>query len=451
MEIEKIKIKEREIEMDLGIISSKLWLNIGVILLVFIGAILRIYSLTHKVYYMTLLILCFYLVVMIINFYKHKIINKYFLLIFLPTLLFLVISSLIHHTLNIFVKFYIVEYLIVSYIYLSILKYGKLYVSLLSKCMTYMLNIFSIFNIYQVVFHKPMLYDFLTSEIQTLQYQVSTSFYRTSSVFGHAIVAGLFFVILFLHNFFTLKNKIFKYILQGIVLINLYSTMSRSAWLAFLVVIFILILINFKKINLIAFASFSNLSYRQILYTYLGVIIIAIGVLFIAQNYNSLLESIINRFGDSLSDNSTDLSNLQRTGTITAIFKFMSDVGMKNLIFGNGLGTVANFMLSHQIVIPDFLTTDNQYLTWYYEFGICGIFLVSLFFFMLIHHLIKFFMNKSYDWTQVLSVSCLIVLCIGMFFFEGIQWETVGVFLAINLGCILPVTNQNNINTGGKL
>jgi hypothetical protein len=240
------------------------------------------------------------------------------------------------------------------------------------------------------------------------------------SVFGHPIIGGLFFVIAFLLNIYIIKSPI-KYIFQIILLVNIYSTKSRSAWIALSIVIILYGIIQLKNKRVMKL----SLTYKKLFYVFVSLIILFIGSIYLFSNINTLINSIMTRFGDSLTlgTNSTDGSNLQRTMTISAILSNQFNGKVIHLFFGNGLTSSVDFMLSHQMVIPNFNTTDNQYLTWLYDLGLLPL---IVYFSILIYLIRNLFKNRS--WLCELSSLGLIALSVEIFFFELFYWSEV-VFL----------------------
>ena len=324
---------------------------------------------------------------------------------------------------------YSLIFLTIFYLYMRLAKYGSMYAEKFYKQLTVLLNIFSVLNLYQVIFHKPLLMNYMQLLEIGYNYHFGTSAYRTMSVFNHPIICGLFFIVAFFCNIYVLKTP-FKHLFQCLLLINIYSTLARSAWIALAIVFVVYCLMNLKKIRPKSFDI--KLTYRQIFGIYVSFVLVVAAVGFIGYHFESVYNGIISRFGDSLSSNTTDGSNLQRTMTISLIVNHMVNGDIFHLFFGYGLGKSHEFMLSHVLLIQGFGTTDNQYLSWLYEFGLLGI---GGYLFFVLTICIKFLKSKR-NWVTELSFLIFLAISIGLFFFEGTGWPVLLMMFSIVLSCL---------------
>jgi hypothetical protein len=363
------------------------------------------------------------------NFLKKNKVDNYFSIVMWSSFAYICISGVMQNKTKYFFLDYSMVYMVIIYLHVSYMNYGIKFAERLFKQLTLLLNFFSVINLYQVFFHKAFFISHMHIEQGGYQYNFGTDQYRTMSVYGHPIVAGLFFVITFFCNIYVIKSS-FKYILQFLLLVNIYSTSSRSAWLSMLIVLLVYLLMNSQNIS----KRISNfkLTYKNLFNMYFSFIFIACGLIFVVLNFDHLYNSIVLRIGDSLSSNTTDVSSLQRTETVSTILKYIFGGSLIHLFFGYGMETVGNFMLSHTIIIPDFTTTDNQYLTWSYELGILGI---SIYLVTLVYLLVKGFKNR-FSWVQELSILCLITISIESLFFESFAWKPIMFILAIVVSCL---------------
>ncbi|WP_416044822.1 O-antigen ligase family protein [Clostridium tyrobutyricum] len=416
-------------------------LRINLILFSFLVAISYRYTPVKKFYYVFIVFLLF---ILILHLSKNRISIKnftnYFMFMVIVAIIYTVINS--KYNLRDIYKYYIIMYATIFYLYYALDKYGFEYAKRLYKQFTIVLNIFSILNLYQVFFKIPIFEKYMVPIGNSYSYNFHQSNYRTLSAFGHPIIAGLFFAALFFCNLYLIKNSLKKYILEFIVLINIYSTMSRSVWIAFLIGLIFYILINIRKI----FSNFKDtrFTYRKLFLIYLSIIFIVVVAIYIICNSNIISNSIMSRFGDSLSSNSTDPSNLQRTGTINLVMNYMLSSNIYHLIFGYGFDTMISFMLAHPLYIIDFGSTDNTYLAIFYQYGLLGIIAYIVLF---IKICIKFFKYHKKSWIIELSFINLVVINIIIFFFEFPEWQTVSIFLMFILCCLtFPCKNYNNKN-----
>jgi len=365
--------------------------------------------------------------------------KKEAILVILASFVLLIGNSVLLGSIKYGLILYFPFYLTVFLTLIMILKHGINYIYQFLRQFLYTLNILSVINLYQVIFHKPILLNFLIEKYYNFQLSaIGTTEFRTISVFGHPIVCGLFFTVAFVFNFFILqKGKPTFYIIQSILLVNIYSTHSRSAWLSLVITTLIMLIIQKPKLNFVGIA----LKKKNLLFYYLAFCVsIVVFVVFMA-NFTDIKNEIIVRFGDSLSSNSKDLSNLQRTGTIKLILNNFSHSDFINQLFGNGVGMSAYFMRHHTVAIQNFLTTDNQYLTWLYEFGLFGLLVISILLCLLFLNSIR--RNKSpYQKATYYSV---VVLLIEMFFFDAMgDWTDLKLFLGISV-ILLSVRGKSEL------
>ena len=88
------------------------------------------------------------------------------------------------------------------------------------------------------------------------------------------------------------------------------------------------------------------------------------------------------------------------------------------------------FMMEHPVIIKDFTTTDNMYLTIILDFGILMFALVCIFFILNLKRIIK---KDSNNDVYLSSCYLVFVNMISIFFFENIGWTSIDVFLGVLL------------------
>ncbi|HDR8273438.1 TPA: O-antigen ligase family protein, partial [Bacillus cereus] len=338
-----------------------------------------------------------------------------------------------------FLKNYSVIYFIFFYSLLMFYKNGTRYGEQFFIQFTKVLNILSILNLIQIILHKPLLAKFFTEQMNNYQYWAyGTSEFRPVSVFGHPIVSAVFFSLLVICNFYILKGNL-KYPLQIVAIMNVYATQSRSAWIALAVIVCIYLIKNFRFKKL---KKNVRITHNQLIKIYISIIIVICGTGLLVISSDSIISTIIERFGDSLNRNSTDISNLQRTGTLHLINSYMLQQDIIRLLFGHGLGNVGEFMYLNTVVIPNFTTTDNMYLTFFFELGILSLFIYGVFFIL---GTVRFFFSGEY-WLSELASLCFIFISIIIFFFEGLGWGSVATIWTFSLLIILmKFKNQKTI------
>lgn len=399
----------------------------------FFSSIFLDYVLINKVYYI------FYFLALLILFYDiwkldgtkhHKIIyDKKLLILSIYFFTYIVIITILNFKLigytpaiRLFTRSFIAVY-----IFLKLNTYGEKYIINFYKYFIIIVNAFALLNIIEILSKKSLFYNFLMSNAKNWQISVFyTENFRTFSIFAHPIVYALFLLILFWCNKFLIKNNFIRYLLQLNIILNIFFTKSRSTWIAFLITLILYysknIIINIKNNNF-------KFTYKKICIM-LGILIIIILCIIIFQNnIVYILNEVFQRFVTVTDDSYGDVSRLQRTGTIELINNYMTSNGIINFLFGNGYSSVNKFMIDHTIVISGFSTTDNQYLSFFYDFGIIGL---LLYIFIIILAVISFFKNSKMDINN-LSILCFLSISICMFFFENFGWTNVFIFLVISI------------------
>ncbi|WP_445506784.1 O-antigen ligase family protein [Niallia sp. 03190] len=410
--------------------------RINFLIIFFLLTILKNYKVPSAYDYFLVFVIFVALILNVFPIIKYKNkgfeVNRLSLFIWGITFAFLTISTFVYDQKKSFIFAFTPFFLTSLYVYIMIMKFGEKFKKQFLTQFMIVMNIFSILNLYQVVFHKPFLLGLLADKFYMYQYSaIGTSSFRTISVFGHPILFGLFLIFAFVCNLFLLKSGMWKYLLQVIVVLNIYSTGSRSSWIAFSLVLMLLLvlkLFSFKKINV-------KITRKNILSMYLSFCIILTGIGFLIINISTIANTIMTRFGDSLSNNSTDISNLQRTGAIELIMHNISESSLLHQLFGNGMFSVSNFMLNHPIIIKNFASTDNQYLTWLYEYGILGLLLMIIWIIsLLLTNIVK---HPTTKYNKI-CFYLLIVVSLELYFFEGIgaAWTDLSILIGFSVAVL---------------
>lgn len=401
----------------------------NIIFWMFFSSIFLSYIMIDKIHYILYIITMGIFIYDFSNYLKKKpkINTKYLFIyfLFISYLLFISILNFKHIKYIVLIKD-ISIYICFIYVFFKLsTKNTNKYVFDFFRLFAIVMNFFCILDLIEIFNKRSLFYNFIFSDAR--EWQVSffgTGNFRTFSIFLHPIIYSVFLVILFWCNNFIIKNKIIKFLLNFIVIINLFFTKSRSSWIAFIIIILIYYLKNivykicFNKVKI----SYKNLLKK--------LTIMLVGLIFIIiffDNIEDIIKQIIQRFITVTSDSYGDISRLQRIGTIKLINNYMVNNGLINFLFGNGLGSAKDFMMNHKILIDNFVTTDNQYLSIFYETGFVGLIGYILLF---IIEVIKFFKNDIDDINN-LPILCFLIISITMFFFEASYWINVLIFLVI--------------------
>lgn len=228
--------------------------------------------------------------------------------------------------------------------------------------------------------------------------------YRAASFFKHPII---FAIILGVAISLIIEER--KIIVKSLLVVAILMTRSRSTMLGILFVFILWLLKHIRfKINLKTFVVF-----------------ISILVFLISPIGNEIIGGIINRFSDSL----TSISGTQRLGTIYYFLTYTFNVtNIKNLIMllvGHGSGAANVLLKMHTIDIPGFDTTDNQYITILYDYGV----LILLMTFFGIGKCVHTFL-KSYNKAVKENTIAIIFMAIVSFFCQSLENKIIVFLLA---------------------
>lgn len=418
--------------------------KINIMILLFIAFILSNYNFIENVHYLLFIIIIIFTFFELgrgIKLSQEIIINKILLLfIILMFSAFFIRSLTSYYEFKHFIVYYSVIYIVFIYGTIKYVEFGSEFGKQFYRQFTWIMNLLSFLNLYQIFFNKPALIPFLTERVNKYQsFAYETDQFRTISVFGHPIVSGVFFSLLFICNIYILKGKI-KFPLQVLALLNIYSTSSRSGWIALVIVM----LFYFSKAFFTGKIPIKKviITKRNLLTVYTSFLFLTTILVVILLNINIIISSIIERFGDSLKVNSNDISNLQRVGTIELILKQMFNGEGFHLLLGNGTGKSLLFMLNNTVVIPGFTATDNTYLTIFFELGIFAIISYLVFIFISFYR----FIYSNGNWLHELSSLCFLFISIVLFFLEGKGWGTVVTLWSFTLLTLILTFNKNKMN-----
>lgn len=282
--------------------------------------------------------------------------------------------------------------------------------------------ILNIYGIIEFITKQNYFLDFYQDEtFKNYAIWFTNETYRTSNMFGHAIVYATILLILFWINIYLEKNNRIRIFNTCIILFNIYATKSRSIWIALAITVGIYLIKRYIK-------GRKSTKKNERRNNYLS---ICIGILFSVIMISSklvrkIIENITQRFME-IYTNSNDISAAQRLGTIQNIGEIMYSSGIFRFIFGYGAGSSVNIMLLTTVIINGFTTTDNQYISFFIDFGIIGIMML-----LLLNLVFVFYYFTTDKESNILII--LIGLGISMFFYELYNWKVVSSLYFILLG-----------------
>lgn len=288
-------------------------------------------------------------------------------------------------------------------------------------------NLMTIINIYGLIefFYKEnFLVEFMVSDRtrQIVNAFIHTSNYRTSTVFTNPIIYGNLLVIFWWINLYLLKNHKLKILNYILILVNLYATRSRSAWLTFFITIIIyLFVIVFRNIKI------NNGINNKVIIKIMTILFIFLALINIPQ-VQQVINSIMSRFYE-LNSIEGSVSATQRLGSINVVLDGVYNGSIRSFILGNGFGSSLDYMMGITVVLVGFNTTDNQYLSVLLDFGIVGLILISACI------LVPLFAEIRNDYNRSLCIIFIIIsISICMYFYEIAYWPIISQLLFICVG-----------------
>ena len=244
---------------------------------------------------------------------------------------------------------------------------------------------------------------------------------RMDSLFGHPIIYGSILIFGFWMTLYLFKSTLLRIVFNIYIVMGLLSTRSRSAWiaLALMVVVFLIK------------SSSDKLNKKKI---YFLIFYIAVGIAFtFTPQFESIYESIFSRFSGTMES----ASATQRLGSYAYIFLRLISGNPIHIFFGYGEGAANNVMEMTTITLTSFATTDCQYLTILYNYGLIGLLMIISFGIKLIKSYFKTVCDKEqemlilcilgggyitaifYDIYGWLSISTLLMLFVGIYYGKG--------------------------------
>lgn len=410
----------------------------NILVVLFILSILTKYKGVNSLYPLTIMLIFLYILINVIvkgiNLNKKELLRLKSKQIFIVFIIFSLISTIINIKNSndiILLREIIITYLIFFIcIFLNQKKSCKFYVDFYLS----VVNIGLILGIMGVVEGITKVNDiafFLHNEnfANSLINTFTKESYRTFSVFQHPIIWGNMLVILFIINISLNKNKnkLYKIITNAIIIINLYFTQSRSAWISFVCIIIFL----FIKI-IISRKWKKGINYKSIGIFYSITLLI---ILFFNQ-ISIIITKIFSRF-NQLTEGRGQVSAGQRLGTIDYVMNSLGDKSIFYLFIGNGYKSLEIHLKDVTIILSNFSTSDNQYLNILYEFGIVGFVLYVLFF---IYTVMLFFKTKK-D-LDICSTLIILGVSVNMFFYSAWGWSVIMMIFLVAIASIGLVDDE---------
>lgn len=236
-------------------------------------------------------------------------------------------------------------------------RYGQVYFLTGLKQLNAAILLTALLGVYETITHRNPLagiFSYILSE-----WKMGTPAYRASGIFSHPVPFAHMLTTGMVLTLFLVRRLALKIASLGLLIFALVGTQTRSAWL---VVIFILVV-------LLILATVQKVFSKYIIYAVISMPAILALALFISGSgkFATYSNGLLTRLGALSID---DVSVGQRLGSITAVLNdFFASSDIIELLFGHGLASSNDFINRSDILIENFNTVDNYWLTLLYDFG----------------------------------------------------------------------------------
>lgn len=250
---------------------------------------------------------------------------------------------------------------------------------------------------------------------------------RVDSFFGHPIVFGSVLLFAFWLSFYLIKKRVYRGVCIVLLCIGIFRSGARSSWIALLMSLLVYNIIKKRS-------SSTGITKRDLIW---GGGVFVCAIIFLFSNYCTQVILYINSRFFGVMDS---VSATQRLGSIAYVISVMfSGWNVISMIFGHGTGSASSLMSQTTISIAGFETTDNQYLTFLYDYGIIGtIFVVAL-----VIALTKSIKEEKFrSERQMLSMG---IICGGIFtafFYELLGWLSISTLILLFIGIFFGIKNS---------
>lgn len=296
----------------------------------------------------------------------------------------------------------ILYYIIMIYPIFLCEKKGEEYVSDGIKGISNIVVLTAVYGIYEGILKtNPIITMFRPSWILFAE---GLTEYRSYSVYMQPVIYANVLLFSFLVEFNN-KKGVVSFIKILILSVAVYLTKTRTAW----IMLVVMLLFYFLKECILCLSRDSIVIKKKLIAPLIFLFISAI--CFVNTSlFKSMIEIIIERL--SSLGGSTSLS--QRSGTIMVFIRQLMDEFDLRFIFGHGHEASYYFMLENRIVINNFATTDNEWISILYNYG----FLILLTYLSMFVYSISLFIRSGNKFV-IMITSIFIMNSIYM-----ISWES---------------------------
>lgn len=278
-------------------------------------------------------------------------------------------------------------------------KYDENYVFSGIRAIANVIWITALFGIYEGILKSNILIHLFRTDIGN--YTDGMPSYRITSLYLQPVICAHVFLIAILY-FISQKNEgPWKYLKIITLLIALLLTKSRSSWITLCICLVVYIL---KHVHMKINVSKTKALGQMVLF----IIIIFLAIKFSAVDY------ILDRFKELMSNNTYSI--IQRTGIIELLLKETAKSNFFELLFGNGHEASYYLLKNNTIFIKDFTTTDNQWLSFLYNYGLITVALAA---WILLKAIINYMTseNNMHESTYMLLIGSFV----NMIFWESLS------------------------------
>lgn len=285
----------------------------------------------------------------------------------------------------------------------------------------------------ETVTRQSLFYGFMDENSRYLvnAAAVGTSDFRAFVCFCHPILAALFFLVIFSICIYYPEKSIFLQIVEILILLAaIYGTKSRSSWLSFCVLTFLIAIDKLRKLN--------TLTKRKFLRIVVTGVFVSVLFFVLRKPIMNILTNIMERFALVLSSSSKANSRVVRLSNLYNVLMYVK----QNIIFsicGRGNDYALRFSSENVVGNGWGYGMDNQYLTFLLNTGVIGLFSI----FMILEKMTLFFYRGRKTETKVAALIGIAIL-LTSFFFEGLdKWRTISFLFCLSLFGI-PTNRMTN-------
>ena len=251
---------------------------------------------------------------------------------------------------------------------------------------------------------------------------------RMDSYFKHPIVYASMLLIAFWMVPYLFATSLIRWLSYGLIIIGLYTTQSRSSWIA-------LLLTNLLRL----FGLRKNSIKRVSLVRNILVLAIVI-VLVMSEGFEIYSNQIIGRFSGTMGTASAS----QRLGALGYIVNLsITKFNLLALFFGHGTGATGEAMLLTTIDIEGFAAADNLYVTVFYDYGITV--LIALIW--MLYNTVKVLISEKKNTEKLFLGISILGVFISSFFYEMFGWLSISTVTLFFVGIYLHVSKQKQIQS----